>query len=126
MKNDIRPAIPAVLVAALLCGCSLTKTTYADAPLNSTKFESAQASQTFYNAILASRYPARHDPPKTDNVYTIALAFGKFGHYTVNSNRVMLNDAMTAADTNHDGVISEAEASAYAATLADKTNDDDK
>jgi hypothetical protein len=126
MKTNICLAVLTLFTAMLLSGCALTKTTYEDAPLNSAKFESTQASQTFYNALFASRYPARHDPPKTDNVYSVALDFPfDFGHHTVDSYRVMLNEAMAAADTNHDGVISEAEASAYAATLADKTHKED-
>ncbi|HTB62523.1 MAG TPA: hypothetical protein VK737_02950 [Opitutales bacterium] len=126
MKINIRPVVLVPFAAILLSGCALTKTTYDDAPLNSTKFESTQASQTFYNALFASHYPARHDPPKTDSVYSVAIALPlDFGHHTVDSYRVMLNEAMTTADTNHDGVISEAEASAYAVSLADKSNKED-
>jgi hypothetical protein len=113
-------AITRVLVAtAMLCslsGCVHT-TYYDDAPRQDTRFESQQAATTFYNAVLAEHYPP---PPLRDDDKpaheTLSLWVGEnfvtWNH--VKSSNVIFNDAAAQADTNHDGLITEAEAAAFA------------
>jgi hypothetical protein len=98
----------------LLSGCTMTKINYADAPLTPVKFESVQASQTFYQAILAGYFPEKNSK---SNEYSFTLDVPSplwFDHNTRESYRVIVNEAAARADTDHDGLITEAEATAFA------------
>jgi len=119
--NPSRSALLAVtLASALLTGCTLTKSSYEDAPLTPVKFESTQAAQTFYNAILARFFPADANEEKNDNTYSAGLDVPMplwYDHDTEKSYRVIVNEAVAKADANHDGVITETEAEAFAAAV---------
>jgi hypothetical protein len=110
---------------ATLCGLSgcMNTTYYDDAPRHDVRFQSELAATTFYNAVLAEHYP----PPPT-------LPCGKPAHVTFTiwigqsfvtwnhkkSSNIIFNDAAAQADTNHDGLITEAEATAFANTVQAK------
>ena len=105
-----------------LSGCVHT-TYYDDAPRQDTRFESQQDATTFYNAVLAEHYPP---PPLKDDGQpaheTLSLWIGEnfvtWNH--AKSSNVIFNDAAARADTNHDGLITEAEATAFANTVQAK------
>ena len=102
----------ALLGACFLTGCvDVTRYTYNDAPLTPVRFETTMAEQTFYDAILAKRYPA-------DGPHGYVVLYVKppiwYAHRTLKSAHVIVNEAVAAADSNHDGVITEAEAAAFA------------
>lgn len=106
--------ICAVLCVAL-CGCMVTYTSVKDTPRVAVTFQSAEGAKTFYEAYLYRYYsqpygrkisigiplPYLHSEVKTDNVY--------------------FDDAVRAADTNHDGIISDQEARAYSAWAGPQT-----
>jgi len=117
------------VLGLLFSGCTMSKTTYEDAPLAAVKFESVQASQTFYNAILAGYFPVQEDGSKQSNDYSANLDVPMplwVKHDTTESYRVIVNEAVAKADVNHDGVITEAEAEAFAAEGAAKSAEPDK
>jgi hypothetical protein len=108
----------AALAVFLLVSCvSVQKTSYQDAPLAGTTFESEKASSTFYQAVLAEKFPAKG--PNTTLTLFVPLPFSYY-HRDRQSSNVMLNAALAQADTDKNGVITEDEANAFAAGLAAK------
>lgn len=101
--------IPAIiaLLGCLTSGC-VTQTTVKDEPRQSVHFSDPQAAKTFYDAYLAAASPKGHG---TVAVY-VPLPYW---HRTVSSDNIRFNSAVRTADSNHDGVISEEEARAFAA-----------
>jgi len=120
--NIIRPILLAgAMASALLVGCSTTSYTYQDAPQTPVKFESLQAEQTFYDAVLAKYYPAPKSPDGKGFDSDLYLPLS-IEHDVRKTSHVLFNEAVAAADTNHDGVITEAEAKTYAAAIAARTD----
>ena len=101
--------IPAILALVIASGC-VTRTTVKNEPRQSVHFASQQAAETFYNAYLAFYYPSN----KTNSV---AVWFGLpfYQHREISTDNVRFNAAVQLADSDHDGMISDAEAQAYAA-----------
>lgn len=100
------PALVALL-GGLASGC-VHHTTIRDEPRQSVRFGSAEAAQTFYDAYLASAGPKGQG---SVNVY-VPLPYW---HNTVPTDNIRFNTAARSADGDHDGVISEEEARAFAA-----------
>ena len=107
-----KSAIIIVLLGCIASGC-VTRTTFKDEPRQSVHFASAEAAQTFYDAYLARNY--RYSPPdKTKmNEVTVIIAM-PYRLFTVQTENFRFNHAIQLADTNHDGIISDVEAQAYA------------
>jgi hypothetical protein len=99
-------AFTAVL-AFVACGC-VTHTTIKDAARNGIQFVTPLAAQTFYEAYLSASDPQGHGSVE---VY-LPLPYS---HRTVSTDNVRFNSAAQVADSNHDGIISEEEARAFAA-----------
>lgn len=117
-------AFAAVLVG-LASGC-VVSTTIKDAPRNPVRFASPLAAQTFYDAYLSAAYPQ-------DRTLLSLSMPSPYAHRTVSTDNVRFNSAVQIADSNHDGVISEKEARAFAAQtregkikLSTKPNQADK
>ena len=96
-------------------GC-VTRTTYTNMPRETIRFASQSAAETFYNAYLAANY---HPP-----VHCNMVCFGTlpYSHRHVETDNVLFNRAIAAADGDHDGSITDAEARVYttkATTRAD-------
>jgi hypothetical protein len=111
-KTCLVPILARLLPAALLTGCvDLTKISYENSPRAEVQFASPKAEQIFYDAILARYFPA--DGPH----HSLSLGMAPpvwYRHQTLKSSNVIFNQAVAAADTNHDGIITEDEALAYA------------
>ena len=104
-KHLIVPSILALIVAS---GC-VTRTTVQNEPRQSVRFASQQAAETFYSAYLAANYPSN----KTNSV---AVWIGlPYNHNKIKTDNVRFNAAVQSADSDRDGMISDAEAQAYAA-----------
>jgi hypothetical protein len=111
-ENQMRTrhlAIPALitLLSCLTSGC-VTHTTVKDEPRQSVRFSTAQAAQTFYDAYLSSA------SPKGQGSVSVSVPL-PYWHQTVSTDNVLFNTAVRSADSNHDGIISEEEARAFAA-----------
>jgi PadR family transcriptional regulator PadR len=108
-----------------LSGCvNLNTTYYDDAPRRDMRFASEQAATTFYNALLAERFPP---PPLQDDGQPVRdrdtlslLVVTPLSSHHAKSDHVIFNEAAAQADTNHDGLITEAEATAYANAVQTK------
>jgi hypothetical protein len=114
MKTSLRLVSPTacLLPAALLTGCvGMAKISYDDAPRSPVQFASPQAERIFYDAILAQRFPT--DGPHHQVSLNLTPPIW-YHHWTVKSANVIFNQAAAAADTNHDGIITEDEALAFA------------
>ncbi len=110
--------LPAALSALLLYGCvSVQKYTYHDAPRAGTTFASEKASQTFYEALLAEKFPA--DGYKHSLTLFVPLPVSYYERDR-DSSTILVNAALAQADADKDGVITEQEADAYAAALTAK------
>ena len=109
--NLLKTGAGALALLALDAGCvSATKYSYQDAPKNNVQLASVTAASTFYDAMLAKRFPAQGPPHGMVTVYVPM----PYHHVTRSSSNVLLNAATAQADANHDGVISEEEAQAFA------------
>jgi hypothetical protein len=101
------------LVVSLICaggtGCVET-TIVRDAPRTGTTFESADGAKLFYEAYIAKNYV--RDIKSNVAVY-VHLPPLPYWQREVKSDNVLFDDAVNAADTNHDGTISDDEARAY-------------
>ena len=108
-----KSAVIIMLLGCVASGC-VTRTTFKDEPRQSVHFASAEAAQTFYDAYLARNY--RFSPPDKAETNEIAVFIVMpYRHYTVQTENFRFNHAIQLADTNHDGIISDVEARAYAA-----------
>ena len=91
-----------------LLGCiAVRKVRYDDAPRTSVQFDSAEASSTFYDAILARKFPSSGKGSR------ILVGQTLYSSETRPSANVLFNAAVTATDANRDGMISTAEAQAF-------------
>ena len=100
--------IPAIiaLFSCITAGC-VSHTTIKDEPRQSVRFSSPRSAQTFYDAYLSATSPEGRG---SFNVF-VALPYR---HQTVSTDNVRFNCAVQIADSNHNGVISKEEASAFA------------
>lgn len=105
----MKPAIPA-LIALLSCLTSscVTRITWKNESRRSVRFSSAQAAQTFYEALLFANVP------KGRGAVTVGVPL-PYGHRTLSTENVRFNAAVRTADSNHNGTISENEARGFAA-----------
>ena len=94
-------------IGGLTSGC-VNHTTIKDEPRQTVRFSSPQAAQTFYDAYLSATSPKGHG---SVSVF-VALPYQ---HRTVSTDNVRFNSAIRIADNDHDGVISDEEARAFAA-----------
>ncbi len=115
MKNT---SVSTFSTIALLCcitsGC-VTCTTYRDEPRRKVRFSSARTAQTFYDAY------ASIGTPIGSGILSVGVGFPMplpYRRSTVPTENVKFNAAIQAADTDHNGVISEQEARTYAAQIA--------
>jgi hypothetical protein len=108
----------ASLAAGLFSGCvSTSYTAVKDEPRVSVTFADAQAAKTFYDAYISQNY--------TKQSYKgLQVAVGLYvespywhNNYHYVTDNVLFNRAVAAADTNHDGVINEAEATRFHETI---------
>jgi hypothetical protein len=102
----------AVLLACLLSGC-VTYATTKNEPRRNVGFASAEAAQTFYDAYLVREYQHYYSTNAVSHSISIGLHLPYRQHKAITEN-VRFNRAVVMADTNHDGMISLAEAQAYA------------
>jgi hypothetical protein len=93
-------------------GCVQT-TSVKDSPRAGVKFESSAGAQIFYDAYLSKNY----DRPAKANVLVYVYIPLPYWHKEIKTDNVLFNEAIGAADTNHDGVISDDEARAYSAKV---------
>ena len=98
--------IPA-LILALVPGC-VTRTTVKNEPRQHVQFAGQHASETFYEAYLATYYPSNR---KSGTVVWVGLPYT---HHKISMDNVYFNIAIKSADANHDGIISDEEATGYA------------
>lgn len=97
------------LAGLALTGCvSVHKVTIQDAPRKAIEFESADAMRTFYDALLARLLPVERKPSRIIAGQTL------YTRETKLSGNMAFNRAVTAADADGNGLISQAEATAYA------------
>jgi hypothetical protein len=108
-----RITIPAMiaLLGSLTTGC-VTYTAVKDEPREGIRFSSPEAAQTFYDAYLSTFSPKGHG----------SVTIGEwpplpYRQRTVSTDNVRFNSAVQSVDSNHDGVISDDEARAYAAKV---------
>jgi hypothetical protein len=114
MKKFIVSITTALLIAAV-SGC-VTRAIVKNEPRKNIQFASVAAAQVFYEAYLNHTHPVWPDSTNAViNNVSVTIHLPYWQYHTVSEN-VRFNRAVEAADTNHDGVISEAEAQAYAMT----------
>ena len=101
--------IPAFLAqfSCMTFGC-VTHTTVKDESRQSVRFSSPQAAQTFYDAYLYATSPKGHGS------VTIDVPPLPYRRRTISTDNVRFNSAVQTVDSNHDGIISEEEARAFA------------
>jgi len=106
------PLILAVVTASpFLTGCvAVHKVHYKDARRADVRFESVGASNTFYDALLAKKFPSDGKHSR------ILLGQTLYTWETRDSANVIFNSAAAVADLNQDAIISDTEAHSFAAT----------
>ena len=107
------------IMSALSTGCYSAKHTYQDAPPAPLQFDSMKAEQTFYNAVLAKYFPA-FDSSTWD--VEAQMSPIEYDNEVRKSSNVLFNEEVAVADANHDGIITQSEADAYAAAIAARTD----
>jgi hypothetical protein len=102
--------IPTTMALVSAPGC-ITHTTARNEPRQSVHFSSERSAETFYEAYLAISYPS-------DKQSFVAISIGMpYTHRTISTDNVRFNRAVQSADSNGDGIISDAEAESYAAKV---------
>jgi hypothetical protein len=96
-----------VTVAGFVVGGCVSSASVRNEPRDTVRFASATGAQTFYEAYLA-RYYAR--PTQGYVAFGVPLPYE---HHELKTDNVSFNAAVSVADVNHDGVISDEEARAY-------------
>jgi hypothetical protein len=103
--------LAAVTASTLFTGCvAVHKVHYTDATRTDVRFESLKASSTFYDALLAKKFPSQGKHSR------ILLGQTLYTWETRHSANVIFNSAVTVADLNQDAIISDTEAHSFAAT----------
>jgi small ligand-binding sensory domain FIST len=104
------------LLGGLASGCVTAYTTVKDEPRQTVQFASGLAAQTFYDAYIRDNYVC----PDEDhaNSWVGLDTVPPYQRRKIETDNVLFNRAIEKADTNHDGIISEAEAQGYAAQAA--------
>src|SRR4051794_29279449 len=97
------------LLTSLATGC-ITHTTIKDESRQTVRFSSPQAAQTFYDAYLSAASPKGHGS-------VTAYVTLPYWHRTISTDNVRFNSEVRLADSDQDRVITEEEASAYAARI---------
>jgi hypothetical protein len=100
-------ALPIFALALALSGC-VTRCTVHDEARRSVQFENTASAQTFYDAYLR----LYHAHP-SGGYFAVGLPL-PYEHVKRNSENVLFNKAVARGDTNHDNLISAAEARAFA------------
>ena len=113
MKQFILASINILLIAGLT-GC-VTRVITKNEPRRQVSFASATAAQTFYDAYLAHYHSNWPSTNAVINNVSVSIHLPYWQYKNVSAN-VRFNRAVEAADTSHDGTISEVEAQAYAMT----------
>jgi hypothetical protein len=109
--------LAAVTTSTLLTGCvAVHKVHYEDATRTDVRFESLQASSTFYDALLAKKFPSQGKHSR------ILLGQTLYTREKRDSANVIFNLAVAAADLNQDTIISDTEAHSFAATQGEIPN----
>ena len=109
--------LTAITTLTFLTGCvAVHKVHYKDATRTDVRFESLKASSTFYDALLAKKFP----PPGKDS--RILLGQTLYTRETRQSANVVFNSAVAVADVNQDAIISDSEAKLFAATRGEIPN----
>jgi formate-dependent phosphoribosylglycinamide formyltransferase (GAR transformylase) len=107
-KSPLARAVSLAMATSLITGCvSVHKVAIKDAPRTTVSFESAEAMQTFYTAVLARHFPNDGKPSRVVAGQTL------YTWETRPSSNVVFNDAVAAADSDGDKVISESEATTF-------------
>ena len=106
-------SIVVVLLAGLLSGC-VSRAITQNEPRQAVHFASAQSAQTFYDAYLAHHYPSNYGGNTNCISVMIPLPYRQYHERTEN---VRFNAAIKKADADHDGLISDYEAAAYAESV---------
>ncbi len=104
----------ALLLVFATSGCVMYTSVKTEAR-QSVQFSSALAAQSFYDAYLAAASPTGHG---SISIYLPP----PYWHRTVPTDNIRFNAAIQSADVDHDGVISDEEAVAYAAKAQNPAN----
>jgi hypothetical protein len=109
-KTLLTTILTSLVTLTFFTSCVTVRTTYyKNAARVRVRFESLRATRTFYDALIVRRFPAY------EGRGNVCLAIdAPYSWKTTESADVIFNKAIAMADTNHDGVISEREAKAYA------------
>ena len=109
--------LTAVTMLTFLTGCvAVHKVHYKDATRADVSFESLKASNTFYDALLAKKFPSQGKDSR------ILLGQTAYTSETRDSANVVFNSAVAVADLNQDNMISDIEAHSFAATRGETPN----
>ena len=108
----LRPLILIMPASALLVSCKIVRTVPQTAETPRVGFESALAAQTFYEAVMAEQFP---DPEGRS--LTLSLAPLEIEKDRIKDSGLILSEAVSRADSNGDGEITEAEAQRFAKTV---------
>ena len=109
--------LTAITTLTFLTGCvAVHKVHYKDATRTDVRFESLKASSTFYDALLAKKFPAQGKDSR------ILLGQTLYTRETRHSANVVFNSAVAVADLNQDAIISDAEANLFAAARGEIPN----
>jgi len=112
-RTPLTLAVVLTVATSLITGCvSVHKVAIKDAPRAAVSFESAEAMQTFYSAVLAKHFPTDGKPSRIIAGQTL------YTWETRPSSNVVFNDAVAAADSDGNKVVSESEATTYALSKA--------
>ena len=113
MKMNSTPLLLAVAtMSTFLTGCvAVHKVHYEDATRTNVRFESLNASSTFYDALLAKKFPSQGKDSR------VLLGQTLYTRETRHSANVVFNSAVAVADVNHDTIISDTEANFFAGTI---------
>lgn len=110
-------AIATTLIICAISGC-VTHTIVKNEPRKNIQFASAAAAQVFYEAYLNHYHPVWPDSTNA-MIHNVSVTIHlPYWQYRTVSENVRFNRAVEAADADHDGIIAEAEAKAYAAEVS--------
>ena len=111
-KMALKYGLLILSISASVISCRVTRTLPQTATAPAIAFESAGAAKTFYEAVLDEQFP---DPEGRS--LTLALAPFDIEKENVRDSGSILSDAVSRADSNADGRITEREAKSFAAAV---------